>query len=162
MLTIIAAAARNNAIGNNNRLLWHLPEDLKRFKEITTGHTIIMGRKTFESLPGLLPDRYHIVITRNESFNVEDERVTVAHSIEEVLCSLKDEEEYFIIGGGEIYSQFLPYAEKIYLTAVDEEFQADTFFPDIDYTKWKVAEKIECTQKDKNSLPHTFITLNRV
>jgi dihydrofolate reductase len=162
MITIIAAVAKNNAIGKDNKLLWHLPEDLKRFKKITTGHTIIMGRKTFESLPKVLPDRHHIVITRNKSFKVEDNRVTVVNSIEDLLDLLKKSEEYFVIGGAEVYKQLLPYVEKIYLTSIDKEFNADVFFPDINYKAWSVVEKAEYQKNDKNSLPYRFITLKRI
>ncbi|WP_010233487.1 dihydrofolate reductase [Clostridium arbusti] len=162
MFTIIAAVAKNNAIGKDNKLLWHLPEDLKRFKKITTGHTIIMGRKTFESLPKVLPDRHHIVITRNKSFKVEDNRVTVVNSIEDLLDLLKKNEEYFVIGGAEVYKQLLPYVEKIYLTSIDKEFNADAFFPDIDYKAWSVVEKTEYQKNGKNLLPYRFITLKRI
>lgn len=162
MLTIIAAVAKNNVIGKDNKLLWHLPEDLKRFKEITTGHTIIMGRKTFESLPKVLPDRHHMVITRNKAFKVEDSRVTMVNSIGELLSSLKKDEEYFVIGGEEIYSQLLPYAERMYITTVDGEFNGDAFFPNIDYKAWTVVEKTEYQQNDKNLLPYRFITLKRI
>lgn len=162
MFTIIAAVAKNNAIGKDNKLLWHLPEDLKRFKKITTGHTIIMGRKTFESLPKVLPDRHHIVITRNKSFKVEDNRVTVVNSIEDLLDLLKKNEEYFVIGGAEVYKQLLPYVEKIYLTSIDKGFNADAFFPDIDYKAWSIVEKTEYQKNGKNLLPYRFITLKRI
>lgn len=162
MFTIIAAVSKNNAIGKDNKLLWHLPEDLKRFKKITTGHTIIMGRKTFESLPKVLPDRHHIVITRNKSFKVEDNRVTVVNSIEDLLDLLKKNEEYFVIGGAEVYKQLLPYVEKIYLTSIAKEFNADAFFPDIDYKAWSVVEKTEYQKNGKNLLPYRFITLKRI
>lgn len=162
MLTIIAAVAKNNVIGKDNKLLWHLPEDLKRFKKITTGHTIIMGRKTFQSLPKILSDRYHIVITRNKTFKVEDDRVTVINSIEELIPLLKDDEEYFVIGGEEIYKQLLPYAEKMYITAVNDEFDGDVFFPDIDQKVWKIVDNTEQLKNNKNSLSYRFITFKRI
>lgn len=162
MLTIIAAVAKNNAIGKDNKLLWHLPEDLKRFKEITMGHTIIMGRKTFQSLPKILPDRHHIVITRNKTFKVEDDRVTVINSIEELLALLKKDEEYFVIGGEEIYRQLLPYAEKMYITAVDDEFDGDVFFPDINHKVWKIVDNAEQLENNTNSLSYRFSTFKRI
>ncbi|AGK97221.1 dihydrofolate reductase [Clostridium pasteurianum] len=162
MIAIIAAVAKNNAIGKDNELLWYLPEDLKRFKKITIGHTIIMGRKTFQSLPKILPDRHHMVITRNKTFKVEDDRVTVVNSIEELLASLKEDEEYFVIGGADIYKQLLPYAEKMYITAVDDEFDGDVFFPDINHKDWRIVENTEQLQNSKNSLSYRFITFKRI
>jgi len=161
MLSIIVAVDKNNAIGNENKLLFKLPKDLKRFKEITTGHTIIMGRKTYESLPNILPHRHHIIITRNKSFKVEDDRVTVVHSIEEILPYIKDQEEYFVVGGEEIYRQFLPFVEKLYLTVVDQKFKSDASFPEIDPMVWKVTQKILGIQDDENPLAYTFITLEK-
>ncbi|NLJ83693.1 MAG: dihydrofolate reductase [Halanaerobiaceae bacterium] len=162
MLSIIAAIGRKNELGKDNSLLWHLPEDLKRFKQITTGHPIIMGRKTFQSLPGILPDREHIVITRDSSFSVPDKRVKVVHSIEEALAIIDQEEENFVIGGGEIYRQLLPFAEKLYLTIIDEEFpEADTFFPEIDYGEWEVIEEIAGLVDDKSQLSYRWVDLNR-
>lgn len=162
MLSIIAAIGRKNELGKDNSLLWHLPEDLKRFKQITIGHPIIMGRKTFQSLPGILPDREHIVITRDSSFSVPDKRVKVVHSIEEALAIIDQEEENFVIGGGEIYRQLLPFAEKLYLTIIDEEFPAaDTFFPEIDYGEWEVIEEIAGLVDDKSQLSYRWVDLNR-
>lgn len=166
MLTIIAAVGKNNELGYNNKMLWHLPNDLKRFKQITTGHTLIMGRKTFESLPGLLPDREHFIITRNSSYHVENNKnsnssVIIFNSIEEMMKSLEKDKEYFVIGGGEIYRQLLLYTEEIYLTVIDEEFVADAFFPEIDYNQWEIIEKEKGIMDVKNVLPHSFITLRR-
>ena len=161
MLSIIVAVDKNNAIGNENKLLFKLPKDLKRFKEITTGHTIIMGRKTYESLPNILPNRHHIIITRNKSFKVDDDRVTVAYSVDEILPYVKDKEEYFVVGGEEIYRQLLPFVEKLYLTVVDKEFKADASFPIIDPMLWKVTQKIIGIQDDENPLAYTFITLEK-
>ena len=162
MLSIIAAIGRKNELGKDNKLLWHLPEDLKRFKRITIGHPIIMGRKTFQSLPGLLPDREHIIITRDTSFSVPAERVRVVHSIEEALAIIYPEEENFVIGGGEIYRQFLPYTDKLYLTIVDGEFpEANTFFPEIDYGEWEVIEEIPGLVEEKSQLSYRWINLIR-
>lgn len=139
MLSIIVATASNNAIGKDNNLLWHISEDLKRFKEITSGHKILMGRKTFESLPGILPNRPHIVLTRDTSFKVDSDKVTVIHNLDEVINNYKDsDEEVFIIGGGEIYNLLIPYVKKLYLTKVKKEFDADTYFPQIALNEWVV------------------------
>ena len=108
MLSIIVAVSENNIIGGDNKLLWHIPEDLKRFKAITSGHTIIMGRKTFESLPGILPNRKHVIITRDKNYNIKSDNVKVIHSLEEVINTYKNSTETaFVIGGGEIYSQLI-------------------------------------------------------
>ncbi len=135
--TIIVAVAQNNAIGKNNDLLWHISGDLKRFKEITSGHTIIMGRKTFFSLPkGALPNRRNIVIT-----DCPDDccpGAEIVGSIEEAIDVCGNETENFIIGGGMIYTQFLPIADKIYLTVVKKDYDADVFFPEINYNDWEI------------------------
>lgn len=134
-LSIIVAIASNGGIGKNNELLWHLKADLKHFKAITTGHTILMGRKTFESIGRPLPNRRNIVISSQNAFAIDG--VEVFHSLEEALEAVKSEEEVFIIGGGEIYRQTMPLASKLYLTVVEREYEADTFFPEIDYSQWK-------------------------
>ncbi len=160
MLSIIVAVANNNVIGKDNKLLWRLSNDLKRFKGITSGHTIIMGRKTFQSLPGMLPNREHIILTKDENFNAPG--AIVVHSIEELISSLDNKKEYFIIGGGEIYKALFEYADKIYLTQVEQEFEGDAFFPEIDYSKWNIVSKEAGIVDEKNSIMHTFINLERV
>ena len=130
-ITIIVAAAENNAIGKDNDLIWSLPNDLKRFKKLTSGHSIIMGRKTFDSFPGLLPNRKHIVISRNKNISFSDE-VTVVNNFEDAIRVTGDDENPFIIGGGQIYKLAMDLGDKIELTRVHEEFKADTFFPKID------------------------------
>lgn len=160
MLSIIVALAENNAIGKSNNLLWRLPNDLKRFKEITDGNTIIMGRKTFLSLPKVLPNRHHIVLTRDANFTVNHSKVTVIHSLETILEKyLNTPEEVFIIGGGEIYSAFLPYVNKLYLTKIHKNFDADTYFPEIDYSKW--IKTYESTSVEENTLKYNFVNLKR-
>lgn len=161
MITMIAAVDKNNAIGNDNNLLCCIPEDMKRFKNITTGHTIIMGRKTFESLHGILKNRTHVVITKNKLFKVRDKNVIVVHSIEDVLSMLKEDEEYFIIGGESIYRQFMPYAEKMHITFINYEFEADTFFPSIDYKDWIVRESIDGKVDNNTMFYYKFVTLKR-
>jgi len=162
MLSIIVATAQNNAIGKDNSLLWHISEDLKRFKEITSGHKILMGRKTFESLPGILPNRPHIVLTRDMNFSIDSDKVTVIHNLDEVISNYKNsDEEIFIIGGGEIYNLLMPYADKLYLTKVKKDFDADTFFPQIDMNKWEVIHTSGDKTDDKSGLIFEFIDLIR-
>ncbi len=146
-ITIIVAAAENNAIGKDNDLIWSLPNDLKRFKKLTSGHSIIMGRKTFDSFPGLLPNRKHIVISRNKNISFSDE-VTVVNNFEDAIRETGDDENPFIIGGGQIYKLAMDLGDKIELTRVHEEFKADTFFPKIDEDKWELINE-EFNEKDE-------------
>lgn len=136
MITIIAATGKNNELGKDNDLVWHLPDDFKRFKRLTTGHHIIMGRKTFESFPNLLPNRRHIVLTRDESYYRDG--ILVVHSMEEALSITSQDPRPFIIGGGEIYTMGLEFASIIELTRVHAEFEADTFFPDLPDQHWEL------------------------
>lgn len=147
MLILIAAAAENNALGKDNRLLWHLPDDFKRFKALTSHHYIIMGRKTFESFPKPLPNRTHIVITRQQDYRPEG--CLVAGSLEEALRIAPDTEDVYIIGGGEIYRLALPYADAIELTRVHDTFDADAFFPEMDPGDWEL-KRSEYHPKDEN------------
>ena len=146
-ITIIVAAAENNAIGKDNDLIWSLPNDLKRFKKLTSGHSIIMGRKTFDSFPGLLPNRKHIVISRNKNISFSDE-VTVVNNFKDAIKVTGDDENPFIIGGGQIYKLAMDHGDKIELTRVHEEFKADTFFPKIDENKWRLINE-EFNEKDE-------------
>ncbi|NRY60801.1 dihydrofolate reductase [Clostridium beijerinckii] len=160
MISIIVAIAKDNVIGKDNKLLWHISEDLKRFKKITTGKKMIMGRKTFESLPGILPNREHIVLTRDNNFNVDSDKVTIEHDFNSVLQRYSEcEDEIFVIGGAEIYKQFLPYAKKLYLTKVDEEFEGDTYFPGINYSNYNTEYTSEKFIDEKNGLHYTFVNL---
>lgn len=131
MINMIVATSKNNQIGIDNKLPWHIPEDLAYFKSITNGHTVLMGRKTFESIGRPLPHRQNIVLTRDLNFTAEG--ITVLHSLEEALAFCQNKEQVFIIGGGEIYNQFLPYTHKLYITLVDKLIEGDTDF--CDYTK---------------------------
>ena len=139
MISIIAAVAKNGVIGNNNGLPWYIPEDLKHYKQITTGHTMIMGRKTFESimksLGKPLPNRKNVVVTRNIGYKVPQE-VLVYSSIEDALEATKDDGEVFINGGGEIYAQTFKLADKLYLTELHEDKEGDVFFPEFDRERW--------------------------
>jgi len=135
MITMIAAAGEKNELGKDNDLVWHLPNDFKRFKQLTTGHHIIMGRKTFESFPKLLPNRIHIVITRNTDY--QKEGALVVHSMKAALEIAKDDPQPFIIGGGEIYTMGMEVADRIELTRVHGAFEADAFFPAIPQEDWE-------------------------
>ena len=162
MLSIIVAKAKNNIIGKDNKLIWNLPADLKRFKEITTGHVIIMGRKTFESLGRILPNRKHVVFTQNLDFKVKNENVEVVHSLLEIQQYIESEEECFVIGGAMIYNLLMPYVDKIYLTQINKEFNGDAFFPRIDETKWKEIERISNLKDDINNLEFEYITYEKI
>ena len=162
MLSIIVAKAKNNIIGKNNKLLWSLPEDLKRFKEITTGHTIIMGRKTFESLGRVLPNRKHIVFTQNPDFKVEDENVEIVHSMLEIKQYIDDENENFVIGGAMIYNLLLPYTKKMYVTEINQDFEGAAFFPKINLEDWKIIEKEKGIKNEKNNLEYEYVTYERI
>ena len=158
MISIIVAKAQNNIIGGNNKLLWHISDDLKRFKEITSGNTIIMGRKTFESLPGVLPNRKHVILTRDKNFSVDNENVEVIHSVDEIINNYKDSSvEAFIIGGGEIYKEFLPHANKLYLTEVLKDFEGDTSFPQVNLENWAVDYSSDILTNAKYGLQYKFI-----
>ena len=133
MISIIVAVARNGVIGGGNTLLWHISEDLKRFKALTTGHPVVMGRKTFESLGRPLPNRTNVVVTRQ---HIEIPGGTVAGSLEEALALFPAQEEVFVTGGGQIYAQALPLADRIYLTTVMRDYEGDTRFPDWNRSGW--------------------------
>jgi dihydrofolate reductase len=157
MLTIIAAASENNALGKDNQLLWHLPEDFKRFKTLTSGHYIIMGRKTFESFPKPLPNRTHIIITRQLDYTAPEGCIVVP-SFEKAIELCPKNEETFVIGGGEIYQQSLELVNKIDITRVHISLEADTFFPAIDTTKWKLVFEEFHPKDEKHDYDFTFLT----
>ena len=154
-ITIIVAAAENNAIGKNNNLIWNLPDDLKRFKRLTSGHCIIMGRKTFDSFPGLLPNRKHIVISK-KSKSYFPEEVIVVNNFEDAIKATNEDKNPFIIGGGQIYNLAMKYSNTIELTRVHEEFEADTFFPKINEDEWELInqEKHEMDERHKYSFTY--------
>jgi dihydrofolate reductase len=159
-ISIIVAIADNNAIGKDNKLLWHLPEDLKRFKRITLGHSVIMGKQTFYSLPRRpLQDRTNIVLTTNTAEFIDG--CQMAHSIEDVINLCHENTENFIIGGASVYKQFLTIAQKLYITKVHASFDADTFFPEIDVNTWKVIETEEHKADKKHPFDYTFVTYLR-
>jgi dihydrofolate reductase len=158
-ITIVVAIATNYAIGKDNQLLWHLPKDLKHFKDITAGGTVIMGRKTFDSVGKPLPKRRNIVITRKP---VSIEGCEVVDSIDAALALCQTEEEVFIVGGAEIYRQTMPLVNRIYLTIVHHNFDADTFFPEIDYKDWKETAREDHEADEKHAYKYSFITLERI
>ena len=160
MISIIVAIAKDNVIGKDNKLLWHISEDLKRFKKITTGKKMIMGRKTFESLPGVLPNREHIILTRDKNFKVDSDMVKIVYDLNSLIKEYStSEEEIFVIGGAEIYKQLLPYAKKLYLTKIEETFEGDTHFPEINFEEFKVDYESEQFVDEKNGLHYKFIDL---
>ena len=160
MITMIAAAGENNELGKDNDLVWHLPDDFKRFKQLTTGHHIIMGRKTFESFPNPLPNRTHIVITQNR--NYQKEGAIMVHSMEEALQRASSDEQPFIIGGGEIYRLGMKFAHKIELTRVQGTFEADTFFPEIPKRDWKRIFEEHHQKDERHAYAFTYETWVRI
>jgi dihydrofolate reductase len=156
MITMIAAAGENNELGKDNDLVWHLPNDFKRFKRLTSGHHIIMGRKTFESFPKPLPNRTHLVITRDKKY--QKEGAVVVHSIEEALAKAKSDAQPFIIGGGEIYKLGMDVADKIELTRVHGHFEADTFFPEIPIEEWELLSEEHHPKDEDHNYAFTYET----
>ncbi|VXC27257.1 Dihydrofolate reductase [Flavobacterium sp. 9AF] len=160
MITIIAAASENNALGKDNDLVWHLPDDFKRFKSLTTGHYIIMGRKTFESFPKPLPNRTHIIITRQKEYSVPENCIVVS-SLKKAIEICPKEQESFIIGGGEIYKQSIDFVDKIELTRVHTIIEADTFFPEFDEKNWKLVHEEYHSKDEKHLFDFTYLTYIR-
>ena len=157
MITIIAAIAKNNALGLNNNLIWHLPADLQRFKKRTTGHHILMGRNTFESIGKVLPNRTTVIITRNKTYTKEG--CLIANSVEQALEMAKEDNQVFIIGGAQVYKYSLEHnlADVLDITLVHEEFEADAFFPEIDENIWQVERKEDFVADEKNKFDYSFI-----
>lgn len=163
MITLIAAADEANGLGKDNDLVWHLPDDFKRFKNLTTGHCIIMGRKTYESFPKPLPNRTHIVITRNTDYRPEfpadrADDIEVVHSMNEALSLCEHDAQPYIIGGGEIYNIGMEVAHKIELTRVHGTFDVDTYFPEIPKEQWELIKSERHDQDDKHAVPFTYET----
>ena len=157
-VSIVVAISQNHAIGKDNKLLWHLPKDLKHFKEITTGGTVIMGRKTYDSVGRPLPNRRNIIVTRQQ---IEIEGCEVVNSVEAALDLCRDEAEVFIVGGAEIYKLAMHLTDRIYLTIVHADFEADSYFPEIKADIWKEVARQDHEADEKNPLPFSFITLER-
>ena len=159
MITLIAAAGENNELGKDNDLVWHLPDDFKHFKERTTGHFIIMGRKTFESFPKLLPNRTHVVITRKLDYQAEG--ALVVSSLEKALELAKEDPHPYIIGGGEIYHLGMQFADKIELTRVHSTFDADTYFPEIPENEWTLVKEVFHDKDERHDYAFTVQTYLR-
>lgn len=161
MLSIIVAIADKNVIGKDNKLIWHLPEDLKRFKKITTGHKIIMGRKTFESLGRVLPNRKHIILCNDMEMDINDENVEIIDDISKLNKYIESEEECFVIGGATIYKLLMPYANKMYITKINKEFEGDVYFPEIKDNEWEEISKEKGLNNEENPYDYEYITYIR-
>lgn len=160
-LILIAAVANNNVIGKDNKLLWHMPADLKHFKELTMGHTILMGRKTFESIGKPLPGRKTIVITQQENYDAKG--CKVVNNLKDAICEVKNEKEVFVAGGSEIYRQLinLHHTRRMFITRIYADFEGDSFFPDIDTQKWELIDREAFEADEKNPYPYAFLTYKK-
>ena len=159
MVSLIVAIAQNGVIGDKNTLLWNIKEDMRRFRTTTTGHPVIMGRKTFDSIGRPLPKRTNVVITRGD---VAYEGCEMVHSLEEAIAKFSADEEIFIIGGAQIYAQALPLVDKLYLTIVHRDYEGDTSFPEIDYSQWREISREEFERGEEYDGAFTFIDLESV
>ncbi|OGM14487.1 hypothetical protein A3A76_05810 [Candidatus Woesebacteria bacterium RIFCSPLOWO2_01_FULL_39_23] len=160
-VSIIVAVAENNVIGAKNKLPWYLPADLKHFKELTTGHHILMGQKTYESIGKPLPDRVNIILSEDPNYHAKE--CIVVNSINEgvELAKSENEHEFFIIGGASVYKQMLPFTDKIYMTKIHNNFDGDVYFPNIDDKNWREISKESHTKDDKNPFDYDFIILEK-
>ncbi len=160
-VSLIAAVANNQVIGNNNRLVWHLPADLRHFKKLTMGHTLIMGRKTYESIGKPLPGRKTIIITSQKAYKAAG--CIVAGSVEEAIKLVKGEKDVFVAGGAEIYEQTinLYHTRRLYITRIFANFEGDTFFPQIDEEKWELLERVDYEADEKNPYPYSFLVYKK-
>jgi len=159
-ISIVVAMAANGVIGRDNQLPWRLPADLRHFRQTTMGKPILMGRKTYESIGRPLPGRTNIVITRDRDYAAEG--CVVVHSIEAALQAATPAEEVMVIGGAEFYRQVLPYADTIYLTRIHEDFEGDTFFPELKAAEWREVERSDCAPDEDNPHRYSFVRLDRV
>lgn len=159
IISFIVAMGRNRVIGKDNALPWSLPADMKRFREVTMHKPIIMGRKTFESIGRVLPDRTNIILTRDKNFSADG--CMVVHSLQEALHAAEHAEEVFVIGGGLIFKQFLSQVRRMYLTIIDEDFEGDVLFPVFNSQEWKEVEHRAFIPDEKNKYSYTFVTLER-
>ncbi|MGG1574168.1 dihydrofolate reductase [Fictibacillus sp. NRS-1165] len=158
MISFVFAMDENGLIGNRNELPWHLPADLQYFKKVTMGKPIVMGRKTFDSIGKPLPGRENIILTRNESFQAEG--CTIIHSVQQALE--RKEEEVCVIGGAEVFSLFMPYVQRMYITKINESFQGDTYFPEIDESEWKLVSETPGIVDGKNKYSHDFLVMEKI
>jgi dihydrofolate reductase len=159
ILSLIVAVAKNNVIGDGNKLLWHLPADLRHFKALTMGSSIIMGRKTYESIGKPLPGRKNIIVTRSEYFKADG--CTVVNSLQEAVDLCQKESEVFIIGGGEVYKQAIHAADRIYLTRIYQEFEGEIVFPEINFSEWKLVKYVKHHADEKNAYEYSFAEYER-
>jgi len=159
-IAIVVAMAENRVIGRDNRLPWHLPADLRHFRQVTVGKPVLMGRKTHESIGRPLPERTNIVVTRDRCY--ESPGCIVVHSIESALRAAGDHEEVMVIGGTDFYRQMLPKADRIYMTLVHTEFEGDALFPELDEREWREVERVDCAPDENNPLPYSFSLLERI
>ncbi len=159
LISIIVAMAKNGVIGRHNRLPWRLPADLAHFKSVTMGKPMVMGRKTWESLPGVLPGRRHIVVTRDRGYRAEG--CTLVHSLDQALEAAGEVPEVMIVGGGTIYKEMLPRADRLYLTLVDTELDGDARFPEIDFADWRELFRESHLPDERNAFGYTFLELER-
>ncbi|SDJ68443.1 dihydrofolate reductase [Sediminibacillus albus] len=161
MISLLYAMDHARVIGYKNDLPWRLPNDLKFFKRLTTSHCVIMGRKTFESMNGPLPNRKNVILTRDEEYHPEG--CEVIHSIDTIVdwSKANPEEEYFVIGGGDIFEQILPFSDRMYMTLIDEEFPGDTYFPMFDESEWSLTRKEKGEKNEKNPYDYYFIQYDR-
>lgn len=160
MISIIAALAENRVIGINNTLPWRLPNDLKHFRRLTTGHAIIMGRKNYESIGKPLPERTNIIITRNRDYRADG--CLIAHSLDEALTLAKNDPEIFVIGGAEIYSTALARADRLYLTRVHATIAGDTYFPEFDETEWRESACERHAADERHAFDYSFVVFERI
>ena len=167
IISAIAAMSENRVIGSENTLPWHLPADLKHFKQVTMGHPILMGRKTFESIGRPLPGRQNIILTRDQTFHAQG--CVIVHSVKDVMLKisehnelLDESDELFVIGGAQIYQQMLPMTQRLYLTMIHHEFSGDVFFPEINRDEWREVECVRHEKDENNAYAFSFVVLNRV
>lgn len=161
MINIVVAKASNNVIGAKNDLIWHLPNDLKHFKSITSGHPIIMGRKTFESLGRPLPNRTNIVVTRDQNWNTEG--IEIASSLPKAIeVAKKIDDDIYILGGGNIYKQAMEFTDVLYITEVHHEFDGETYFPEIDLDEWEEVEREDFKKDEKHLYAYSFVTYKKI
>lgn len=161
MLSIIVAKAKNNTIGKDNKLLWNIPDDLKRFKELTINHNIIMGRKTFESIGRILPNRKHIIFSQNPDFKIDNENIEIVHSMLQIQQYIEDENENFVIGGAMIYNLLMPYVTKMYVTEIDKDFEGDTVFPRINPEVWQEVSREDGPKDEENDFKYEYVVYKR-
>ena len=164
MLSFVVAIAKNNVIGRNNHLPWHLPADVRFFKNVTLSgsKTMIMGRRTFESLPKVLPGRKHFILTTNKNYQAPaDDNVSVFHSVEEILQVIDPKQEYFIIGGSKIFELFFPYVDRLYITEIHEDFEGDTVFPPFNMKEWELVSREKGLKNEENPYDYEFLVYER-